>query len=119
MHPMQLKRLLGNIPLFGRRFRFMTYGADGGDDTLFKRASTTSSDGLRPVVYGAQARHISDLSDPDENYFVLFGGNDGWMVSPHTLDQITLWRRGEYLRLPLRPETVRKEAALSITLEPR
>jgi penicillin amidase len=59
--------------------------------------------------YGSNARHISDLSDEDANYFVLLGGQDGWLNSSTFLDQVDLWRAGRYLRMPLRLETVRAE----------
>ena len=58
--------------------------------------------------YGSQARHISDLSDPDANHFVLLGGQDGWFNSSTFLDQLPLWLQGTYIQLPLRLETVRK-----------
>jgi penicillin G amidase len=53
------------------------------------------------------ARHISDLSDLDRNYFVLLGGQDGWLGSTTFLDQVALWQQGKYITLPLRPETAR------------
>ena len=56
------------------------------------------------VTYGANARHVSDMSDPDANYFVLFGGQDGIMESPTSMDQLELWKKGEMIQLPLDPE---------------
>ena len=41
------------------------------------------------------------MTDPDENYFVLLGGQDGWFNSTTILDQWELWRRGDYVRVPL------------------
>ncbi|MEM1349950.1 MAG: penicillin acylase family protein, partial [Myxococcota bacterium] len=93
MHQITVQHLLGNIPVIGRRYRFETYAVGGGADTLFKR-SVRPGKGPLPVTYGAQSRHISDLSDPDANYFVLFGGNDGWLVSPQSTDQMQMWREG-------------------------
>ena len=60
-------------------------------------------------THGASLRAIFDLSDPDANYFALLGGQDGWFNSSTFLDQFELWQRGDYVRLPLRPETVRTE----------
>ena len=57
--------------------------------------------------YGSGARHVSDLSDLDRNYFVLLGGQDGWLGSTTCLDQVALRRDGEYITLPLRPKTAR------------
>ena len=69
------------------------------------------------VTYGSNARHISDLSDPDGNWFVLLGGQDGWFNSTTMLDQWELWRRGEYVRVPLTPSAVRAEFPHVLTLE--
>ena len=54
------------------------------------------------------ARHISDLSDPDANYFALLGGQDGWFGSPNFIDQVALWQRGEYVALPMLPASAAK-----------
>jgi penicillin amidase len=55
--------------------------------------------------FGSTARHISDLSDVDRNQFVLLGGQDGWLGSTTFADQLPLWRRGDYVSVPLMPET--------------
>jgi len=49
------------------------------------------------------------MGDPDSSEFVLIGGNDGWIGSENALDQVPLWLKGEYIRMPLRPETVARE----------
>ena len=41
---------------------------------------------------GSMARHVSDLSDPDANWFVLLGGQDGWFGAENFADQMPLWR---------------------------
>ena len=56
--------------------------------------------------------------DPDENYFVLFGGQDGWLGSANFADQIGLWRQGNYIRMPLREESIAAEFPLLMDLEP-
>lgn len=68
--------------------------------------------------YGQQARHISLMDDPDHNYFVLFGGQDGWLGNKNLTDQIQLWRAGEFIRVPLRLETLRKEFRFRTVLSP-
>ena len=37
---------------------------------------------------GSMARHVSDLSDPDANWFVLLGGQDGWFGAENFADQV-------------------------------
>jgi penicillin amidase len=49
------------------------------------------------------------MSDPDANWFTLWGGQDGWLGSAAFLDQVPLWLRREAVRMPLRRGTVRRE----------
>ena len=68
--------------------------------------------------YGSVARHISDLADLDANYFALLGGQDGWFRSSNFADQVGLWQNGEYIRVPLRPESARKSFRHVTVLSP-
>ena len=117
MHRLQLAHPLSNLPLVGGRYRFADHPAGGSSDTLMKTAHATTSE-RHATRYGANARHISDLSDLDLNYFVLLGGQDGWINSSTFLDQVALWRAGDYVQLPLRPEKARARAQRSTTLKP-
>lgn len=104
VHHIRLAHPLARLPL-GERFA-VQFPAPGSNDTLNK-----SGHGLvtnqRASTFGACARHVSDLEDPDSNDFVLLGGQDGWLGSSTFADQVALWRRGRYMTLPLRPETAR------------
>jgi penicillin amidase len=105
-HRLRLRHPLSLLPLVGRSWRFSDLPAAGGSETLMKTAHpfTHRRHGSR---FGSVARHISDLSDPDQNHFALLGGQDGWLGSTTYLDQVPLWQRGEYIALPLQPETAR------------
>ncbi len=96
----------GFIPLIGSRFQRQTYPLAGGNNTLNK-AGRRLSNQKEQVTYGASARHISDLSDLDKNFFVLNGGQDGWLFNHNIDDQTPLWRSGEYIQLPLSEKGVR------------
>ncbi len=111
-HPESLNHPFSALPWIGKRYRFAIGPASGSFDTLMKRAHSPRA-GLAPTSYGATARHVSDLSDPDANEFVLFGGQDGALGSPAALSQVPLWQNGEMIRLPLSLDLVRKEFALS------
>jgi hypothetical protein len=39
----------------------------------------------------------------------MLGGNDGWLLNENLLDQIPIWRRGEYLKVPLSIKKVKSE----------
>ena len=116
MHRLRLAHPLGAAPLIGERYRFAEHGVGGSSDTLMKTAHESSAERHR-VRYGANARHISDMTDPDANYFVLLGGQDGWLNSETLLDQWPLWRDGEYIRLPLSPDEIRRTFAHRLELK--
>ena len=48
--------------------------------------------GRHSATFGSMARHISDMSDLDANWFALLGGNDGWLGSANFCDHLPLWR---------------------------
>ena len=106
MHRLEPRHVMASIPGLGRFYRFGEWAADGGNDTLMKTAHALT--GRRHhAALASTARHISDLSDMDANWFVLLGGQDGWIGSTTLFDQTRLWRAGAYIHVPLRPETVR------------
>ena len=116
MHRLSLAHPLANAPLIGGRYEFAEAGVGGSSDTLMKTAHGTSAE-RHEVNYGSNARHISDMTDPDENYFVLLGGQDGWFNSTTMLDQWALWRRGNYVRVPLTLDEVRKSFPHTLSLK--
>ncbi len=117
MHRLELRHPLAFIPIIGDRFRFGDHPIGGSNDTLMKTAHSASKERHR-VRYGSQARHVSDMTDPDANWFVLLGGQDGWINSSTFLDQVPMWLEGEYIHMPLRLETVQAEFDRTVTLTP-
>jgi penicillin amidase len=117
-HRLRLRHFLGRAPLIGRAYRYADLPSDGSNETVMKTAHGFAG-GRHSIRYGANARHISDLSDPDENYFVLLGGQDGWLGSTTWLDQLELWRAGQYIKMPLRPKSVRQAFPHVTVLRPR
>lgn len=117
LHRLRLQHPLGRIPLIGRRWRIGDFAIPGNNATVWKSASNWSG-GRHEVFFGAQARHISDLSDPDHNWFVLLGGQDGWWGSAHFADQVDRFLSGELIQVPLRPATVAERFPHQIWLRP-
>ncbi|MDR3417070.1 MAG: penicillin acylase family protein [Nevskia sp.] len=113
-HRLRIAHVLRALPLFGRLFEIADLPVGGSRDTPMKTAHGLV-EGRHHSTYGAQARHLSDL---DANHFVLLGGNDGWWGSSQLADQVDLWRRGGYIRMPLRPQTVAAEFTAVLRLEP-
>lgn len=118
MHRLAIAHPLSFLPLIGGRYEFENYPVGGSSDTLMKTAH--GGEGERHNTrYGSNARHVSDMSDVDRNYFALIGGQDGWFRSANFADQVPLWLSGSYITVPLRPETIRKTFLHRTTLEPR
>lgn len=104
LHRLGLSHLFGVVPLWGRRHRYAEFPAAGNSESVMKTAYGFTARRHR-ATYGSVARHISDLSDPDRNYFALLGGQDGWPRSTTFLDQLPAWREGRYVAVPLNAET--------------
>ena len=117
IHRIELRHLLGAVPALGRRYRFAAAPAQGGNDTLLKTGNPLTARRHR-CTFASTARYVSDMSDPDANWFVLLGGQDGWLGSTTLVDQVALYRGGRYIRMPLRPETVRAEFPFRTVLSP-
>lgn len=108
VHRLRLAHSFAFMPLIRSRYVYEERPVSGGNETLMKTRHGFSNARHR-VGFGSQARHISDLADPDENHFVLLGGQDGWLGSSSFIDQAALWREGRHVRVPLRVETVEAE----------
>ncbi len=117
-HRLAASHFLGAMPYLGRRYRLGEFPYAGASTTLQKGARGRLGAEPQRVRYGANARHVSDLADPDENYFVLLGGQDGTINSANALDQLPLWLDGRYLRLPLTMENVRRDFPHHLRLAP-
>jgi len=116
-HRLVVGHPLARLPVIGGRYRFVDAPAEGSNDTLWKTAHSTT-DERHPARFGSNARHISDLSDPDANWFTLLGGQDGWFNSSTFTDQVPLWLKGKYVKVPFRMETVRKDFPHKTRLAP-
>ena len=108
MHRVQVRPLLGHLPKIGRWFRIGDYPASGSRETVMKTSHGLVRD-RHACSFGAQARFVADLSDPDDNWFVLFGGQDGWLGSENLADQLGLWRDGGYIRMPLSDDAIARD----------
>jgi penicillin amidase len=117
MHRLRVAHFLYLLPVIGSRFVLRDLPAGGSRETVMKTAHDLVR-GRHYATYGSQARFLTDLGDLDANYFVLFGGQDGWLGSSTFDDQVHLWRSGEYMRLPLRLDSVAREFRRMTTLSP-
>jgi penicillin amidase len=106
MHRLIVQGQFAAIPIIGGRYVFDDVPAAGSSETLLKTDHEMSAE-RHPTRYGAQSRHVSDLSDPDANWFVLLGGNDGWYNSSTFRDQVEAFQTGKSFQVPLTVENVR------------
>lgn len=102
LHRLKVQHWIGNIPVLGAGYVFDEFPVAGSDSTIFKTSASLSNN-VHTVRFGANSRHISDLRDPNENYFILMGGQDGFIGSAQYIDQVPLWREGKLLKVSLNP----------------
>jgi penicillin amidase len=117
MHRLSLTHNFSMIPVIGGRYEFLDTPWPGSTDTLWRASHDLSTEQMT-TDFGAQARHISDMSDLDSNWFALVGGNDGWIGSENFLDQIDAFRTSTPIRVPMRLETVRETFPHRTVLDP-
>lgn len=118
IHRIRLAHPFAALPILGpRRYVFSDIPAGGSNETLMKTAHGLSST-PHAVSFGANARFLSDLSNPDENYAVLLGGQDGLLGSSTFSDQLAAWQKGAYFRIPLNIDAVRVEFPHETVLTP-
>ena len=101
VHRLRLAHPFARLPLAGARY-VIDLPSGGSNDTLDKSGHDPVT-GRHVSTFGSCARHVSDLADPDRNEFVLLGGQDGWLGSTTFADQVTLWREGRRMTIPLDP----------------
>ena len=118
IHKIDVGHILSRLLVIGTRYLENTLPVPGTKETIFK-TSHPATDEPHRTTFGAQARHISDMSDPDQNFFVLFGGQDGRIGSPAFSDQVPLWLNGDLIRVPLTPEAVSTAHPHVTVLQPR
>jgi penicillin amidase len=109
LHRMRAAHWLVNLPVLGRAFVYAEFPAGGSRETPMKVSHGLITGQVTPATFGSMARHVSDMADPDANWFTLWGGQDGWLGSAAFMDQVPLWREGSSIRVPLRAETVAVE----------
>jgi penicillin G amidase len=117
IHRLPISHMLGMLPVIGGRYRFGDLPAAGGSETINKTAHGLATE-RHMTRYGTQARHISDLADPDANWFVLLGGQDGWLNSRTFRDQVDLFVAGRLIQVPLTLDRVRTTFAHRLDLGP-
>ncbi len=105
IHRMKLGHIASSIPVIGSRYIADEFPVSGNRETLMKTSSDRTPMPHR-VSYGSNARQVSDLSDIDNNYFILLGGQDSVQGSDNFMDQVYLWRIGQYIQMPLSTQKI-------------
>ena len=117
VHRIKLNHPLSYIPILGSQYTFADIGAAGSRNTLNKSAHASSNE-VHVAFYGSQARHISSMDDMDNNYFILLGGQDGWLTNSQLTGMVSLWETDKLLQFPLRLKTIRAQFSSKTHLKP-
>lgn len=116
LHRLRIGHVLAAAPVLGSRYVLDTVPVSGGRETVLKTAHPTT-DQPHLTLFGAQARHLSDMADPDANRFVLLGGQDGWIGSSSFADQAAPFLAGQTIAVPLTPDAVARAFPHAMRLE--
>ena len=103
--------------MIGGRYLIDRIPVSGSRETALKTAHDLTAE-EHDSTFGSQSRHLSDMADPDRNYFILLGGQDGWLNSANFADQVQLWRDGAFVQVPLSEEAVRESFERVTVLTP-
>lgn len=118
LHRLRLAHPLSRLPWLSPRLPTLDLAVGGSNETVMKSAHPVTGE-VHGTTFGANARFIADLADPDETHAVLLGGQDGWPGSRTMFDMVGPFREGHYLTLPRRPAVVAREFPHLTTLAPR
>ena len=117
MHELEIAHVLANLPFVGKAYFIERIPIGGSRQTPMKMAHGLTNQAHK-TDFGQMARHISDMADPDANWFVIVGGQDGWVGSENYTDQVSMWQAGDYIRMPLTAEKVQAEFPHVQSMEP-
>ena len=107
IHRLRVGHAFSGVPLIGGRYLIDRIPVSGSRETALKTAHDLTAE-EHDSTFGSQSRHLSDMADPDRNYFILLGGQDGWLNSANFADQVQLWRDGDFVQVPLSEAAVRE-----------
>ncbi|MEO0511900.1 MAG: penicillin acylase family protein [Planctomycetota bacterium] len=90
LHRFRAQHPLAALPVLGGNYKLGEWSSPGTLTTVYKAAHGVRAD-EHAVTFGANARFLTDLADPDSNHVVLLGGQDGFLGSEHVTDQVNAW----------------------------
>ena len=119
IHRLRLQHPLGFLPIVGHNYVFADQPVAGNNQTIFKNAYVPSPhNDKHRVTYGSAARLVADMSDPDNTWAVMLGGQDGFLGSSTYADQVELFSNGDYVQLPLRSRQIQRHFPYVSKLQP-
>lgn len=108
--------LLQNIPILRSIFNEGRIPVGGDTDTILQ-AAVVSSDPLADADNIPGMRMVIDVGNWSASRFVIAGGQSGNPLSPHFLDMLPFWQRGEGVPIAWTQEEVAMAARQTLSLE--
>ncbi|MEO1103186.1 MAG: penicillin acylase family protein [Pseudomonadota bacterium] len=99
LHRLRLAHPLAKLPWLTARLPSLDLPTGGTNETVMKSMHPFTKR-EHATGFAANARFLADLSDPDETFAVVLGGQDGWPGSTTMFDMVGPWRKGDPARLP-------------------
>lgn len=115
IHRLSLSHPLAFAPVIGADYKVEDVPIPGSFTTVHKSAHQVDTK-RHFAFFGSQSRHVSDMADPDANWFVLLGGQDGVIGSVNFADMAGMWATGEMVQMPLTQRAIEREFPISMPL---
>ena len=109
--------LFGEMPVLSGIFN-REVEASGGDFTIRRGGFRWAAARPFAAVHGSAYRAIYSLADLDASLYVISTGESGNLFSPWYDDQVALWARGDYFRIPTSRRAVEAAAKHRLVLQP-
>lgn len=91
----------------------------GGDSNTIAQTSVDPIRATNDPGFIASLRMVADVGNWDDCRWVLPAGQSGNPFSPHYDDQLALWKKGDGIAIPWKPEAVEEATVAELTLIPK
>lgn len=118
VHLLEHPHPMGQVPSLRGFFNVGPFPVAGSREVINNMAFAYDGDGEYKVTAGPSTRRIIDFSDIENSMGILPTGQSGNPLSPHYRDQSEMFVRGEFRKMMLNPEEIRKEASDVLLLSP-
>lgn len=110
-------RPFGTFPWIGGFFNREAI-TDGGAFTVLRADHRMGAREPYRAIHGAGYRGIYDLADAENSLYMISTGQSGNVFSPNYDDLLPGWANGEYVTIPIAPDSIERTSIFRTELQP-